>query len=194
MIEPSPIQALFAYFDEIQHISEEAKTQLTSIAFTIEAKKNQVIKGIGQTCRTYYFVSQGLARIHYLKDGIDVTEYFAGKNDMIIRAESLFTGKPSQKAIQVLEDSLLIGIPAEALEVLFDQYSEIERLFRKVTENSFVAYVNRMESLQFYSAEERYTQLLQAYPQYIQRIPLKHIASYLGITPVSLSRIRAALK
>lgn len=194
-MEPSnSIQSLFNYFNHIYPISSQAAHALSEIAFEIEIPKNNYLQEIGQTCRTYYFVSHGLARIYYLKDGTDVTEYFAHQNDMIIRAESLFTGFPSKKAIQALENTLFIGIPASKLEELFDAYADLERLFRKIQEASFVAYVNRMESLQFHTAEERYSQLVRNYPLLLETIPLKHIASYLGITQVSLSRIRSGIR
>jgi CRP-like cAMP-binding protein len=77
---------------------------------------------------------------------------------------------------------------------LFDVYPQIERLFRKIIEQAYVHAVNRMEAIQFHAAEERYAQLLEDKPDLVKRIPLKHIASYLGITQVSLSRIRAAIR
>ncbi|MBN3518950.1 Crp/Fnr family transcriptional regulator [Algoriphagus lutimaris] len=189
---PLTIQSLFTYFKTIHSISPEAERALYGISFEIETSKNKHLHEIGQTCKTYYFVSEGLARIFYLKDGTDVTEYFAHQNDMIIRAESLFTGRPSKKAIQALENTVFIGIPASKLEGLFDTYPDLERLFRKILEASFVAYVNRMESLQFHTAEERYNQLVKDYPRLLENVSLKHIASYLGITQVSLSRIRSS--
>ncbi|MEN2284072.1 Crp/Fnr family transcriptional regulator [Algoriphagus sp. SE2] len=194
MVKLPAFPSLITYFRAIQPISEKAAEALNSIAFEIQTPKNKHVQEIGQTCRTYYFVSSGLARIYYLKDGIDITEYFAFEHDMIIRAESLFTGKPSKKGIQAIEDTELIGIPASKLEILFDSYPEIERLFRKMMEMSYVSYVNRIESLQFHSADERYRQLLSGFPSLLERIPLKHIASYLGITQVSLSRIRSGIR
>ena len=103
----------------------------------------------------------------------------------------MFTGKPSLKAIQAIEDTTLIGIDSTKLFKLFDSYPDLERLFRKIIETSYVNTVNRIESLQFNTAEERYFNLLKDHKNILQRIPLKFIASYLGITPVSLSRIRA---
>lgn len=191
---PLAIRSLFNYFKSIHAITPEAEQALYGISFEIETPKNKCLHEIGQTCKTYYFVSDGLARIYYLKDGTDVTEYFAHQNDMIIRAESLFTGNPSKKAIQALENTLFIGIPASKLEGLFDTYPDLERLFRKILEASFVAYVNRMESLQFHTAEERYNQLVKDYPRLLENVSLKHIASYLGITQVSLSRIRSSIR
>lgn len=185
------IKNLISFFREINPISKESENALTEIASQVKIKKNQNLQPIGVTCRTIYFVQSGLARIYYYKDGNEITEYFAFENDIIIRAESLFTGKPSKKAIQAVEETIFIGIPSAQLFELYDSFPDIERLFRKIIESAYVDTVNRIESIQFHTAEERYTQLLSENPAMIQRIPLKHIASYLGITQVSLSRIRA---
>lgn len=185
---------LFDYFQQIQPISQETKTAISAISTIIQIEKGIDLQAVGKTCKTIYFVKEGLARIYYLKGGTDITEYFAFDNDMIIRAESLFTGKPSQKAIQALEKTSFVAIPADKLFQLFDQHADLERLFRKLTERAYVDTVNRMESLQFHTAEERYQALLDNSPNLLQRIPLKHIASYLGITQVSLSRIRASIR
>ncbi|HRF27894.1 MAG TPA: Crp/Fnr family transcriptional regulator, partial [Ferruginibacter sp.] len=140
---------------------------------------------------TIYFITNGLARIFYLKDGIDVTESFAFEQQIIVRVESLFTGKPSRKGIQVLEDSDITAIDANALFELYDRFPDIERLFRKIFEASHVETVHRIESIQFHTADERYRELLEEAPDLLKRVPLKYIASYLGITQSSLSRIRA---
>lgn len=182
------------FLNKIHSLSSKAEEAILSFCSLVPIVKNQNLQEIGQQCRTIYFVKEGLARIYYLKDGLEVTEYFAFENDLIIRAESLFRNKPSSKAIQALENTVFIGIPAEALFSLFDQYPDIERLFRKIIEQAYVNTVNRMEAIQFHTAEKRYAQLLEEKPSLIQRISLKHIASYLGITQVSLSRIRSALR
>ncbi|WP_439489121.1 Crp/Fnr family transcriptional regulator [Algoriphagus sp.] len=163
------------------------------LSSSIHIKKNCNLQSIGQTCRTIYFVVEGTARINYFKEDRDVTEYFAFKNDMIIRAESLFTGRPSHKAIQAISDTSFIAIPANPLFGLFEKYHDVERLFRKIVERSYVDTINRLESLQFHTAEERYQDLIKKSPAVVREIPLKYIASYLGITQVSLSRIRAAI-
>ena len=191
MSSQKEITQLLTFFREIHLISKAAELAITALAFLVSVKKNQDLQPIGVTCRTIYFVQSGLARIYYYKDGNEITEYFAFENDIIVRAESLFTGKPSKKAIQAVEDTVFIGIPSARLFELYDSFSDIERLFRKIIESAYVDTVNRIESIQFHSAEERYNQLLSKNPSMIQRIPLKHIASYLGITQVSLSRIRA---
>jgi CRP-like cAMP-binding protein len=126
-----------------------------------------------------------------LKDGNDITDNLILENNMIVRVESLFRNQPSRKAIEVLEDSEIIAIDAQKLMNLYDENPQIERLFRKIFEASHVETINRIESLQFHTADERYKELIENHPQVIKRVSLKYIASYLGITQVSLSRIRA---
>jgi CRP-like cAMP-binding protein len=185
---------LFNYFSQIHPLSLDSEIALRERCLLKEFNKNEEIQAVGATCRTIYFVVSGLARIYYPKDGNEVTEYFAFENDLIIRAESLFTEQPSKKAIQALEDSVLVGIPAQPLFQLFDSYPDLERLFRKLVQIAYVDTLKRMEGIQFLTAEERYTKLIKDRPDLVLKIPLKHIASYLGITQVSLSRIRSQLR
>jgi CRP-like cAMP-binding protein len=184
------MKQLFEYFKRFSPLSEEAKTAIEGITRIVNIQKNKDLQPIGHTCKTVYFIIKGIARIYYYKDGIDITDSFAIENNVIARVESLFTGKPSRKAIQILEDAEIVAIDANKLFKLYDSYPEIERLFRKIFEASHVDTVNRIEGIQFHSAEERYKALLDEAPTIIQRVPLKYIASYLGITQVSLSRIR----
>ncbi|MEQ9289599.1 MAG: Crp/Fnr family transcriptional regulator [Cyclobacteriaceae bacterium] len=183
-------QQFVIHLNDISALSSQVSDAILNMLSEVKIKKNHDLQSIGQTCKTIYFVQQGAARIYYFKDGKEVTEYFAFENDLIIRAESLFTGKPSHKAIQAISDTDFVAIPAHRLFALFDQHRDIERLFRKIVERSYVDTINRLESLQFHTAEERYHSLIEKSPEVVKQIPLKHIASYLGITQVSLSRIR----
>jgi CRP-like cAMP-binding protein len=186
------MQSLINYFNEYHHLSEEAEEAIIDISSMVNIEKNKDLQPTGHTCKTIYFIEKGLARIYYFKDGIDITESFAFENNIIARVESLFTGQPSRKAIQILEDAEIIAINANKLFKLYDSFPEIERLFRKIFEAGYVDTVNRIESIQFHTAEERYHSLIDQAPDVIKRVPLKYISSYLGITQQSLSRIRAA--
>lgn len=190
----SQLENLFNFFDGFQALTFEAKQAISNICHVLELDKNRDLQPIGHTCRTIYFVDKGIARIYYYKNGIDITESFSFEGSLIARVESLFTGNPSRKAIQTLQPSRFIGINASLLFELYDEYHEIERLFRKIFETAYVETVHRIESLQFHTAEERYLDLLTHSPDLLKQIPLKHIASYLGITQVSLSRIRAKIE
>ena len=188
------MKELLMYFNRFQALPPKAESAITEICSIFTIRKNEDLQPIGHTCRTIYFVKKGIARIYYYKDGIDITESFASENTLIARVESLFTGTPSRKAIQIVEDAEILAINATKLFQLYDTFPSIERLFRKIFEGAYVETVNRIESIQFHSAEERYLALLQDTPNIVQRVPLKCIASYLGITQVSLSRIRANIK
>jgi CRP-like cAMP-binding protein len=186
----SEMISLFAFFRKYNKLSKEGEKAIAEISKIITIKKNTELQPIGHTCKTIYFINKGVARIYYFKDGVDITESFAFENNIIARVESLFTGKPSRKAIQILEDAEIVAINSTQLFKLYDKYPEIERLFRLIFESAYVGTVDRIEGIQFHSAEERYNALTKEAPDVIKRIPLKYIASYLGITQVSLSRIR----
>lgn len=192
--EASAIENFFSFCHAKTFITVASESALKGIISVIAVKKHRELQPIGHTCRTIYYINQGIARIFYFKNETDITESFSMENDIVVRVESLFKGIPSKKGIQVLEDSEIIAIDAQKLFHLYDQHHEIERLFRLIFEDCHVDMVQRLESIQFQTAEERYKQLLSDLPQIIQRVPLKYIASYLGITQVSLSRIRAQIE
>lgn len=181
---------LLSHIKSVCPISELSEQLLVDICREVSIVKGKNLQEIGHTCKTVYFVQKGVVRIYYFKDAIDITESFEFENAFVARAESLFTGQPSRKAIQALEPTKLVAIDSTRLFKLFDTHPDLERLFRKIIEVSYVRTINRIESLQFNAAEERYKSLLKESPDVLKRIPLKYIASYLGITQVSLSRIR----
>ncbi len=186
--------ALIHFFEQYHVISGEALAEIAHISGSVFVKKNTEIQSVGRTCKTIYFIVNGIARIYYYKDGTDITEYFAFGPDIVVRAESLFKNQPSQKAIEIIEDAELIATDAAQLFQLYDSRPGVERLFRKIFEDCYVDTINRLESIQFHSAKERYIALLNEQPNLLQRVSLKHIASYLGITQVTLSRIRASIR
>lgn len=181
------------FLNSVNPLTEEAERALIEISFPVEIRKNKDLHPIGHTCRNIYFVVKGVLRIYYFKEATDITESFEFENSIVARADSVFKGTPSQKGIQAIEDSELVAIPSQKLFKLYDSYPDIERLFRLIFEMAYVDMVQRIESIQFHSAEERYLNLLSKSPRILQKVALKHIASYLGITRVSLSRIRAGI-
>ncbi len=185
------MKELLNYLNNIQQLTTDSKEALLSICTELTIKKNTDLHPIGHTCRNIYFVKKGLLRIYYFKEDVDITESFEFENSIVARADSLFNSNPSKKGIQALERSELIAINSAKLFDLYDSYPDVERLFRKIFEVAYIETVSRLESIQFHSAEERYQNLVLKSSKIVQRALLKHIASYLGITQVSLSRIRA---
>lgn len=185
------MQAFVDHIQSIHPLTQEAKEALLSICSPMHIGKNAILQPVGQTCRTIYYVEKGAMRIFYFKGEKDITESLEFEKAFVARAESLITGQPSKKGIQAIEDCHLIAINADKLMELYDSFLEIERLFKKIFLNAFLMLNNRIESIQFHSAELRYTNFLKQHPDALKRVPLKYIASFLGITQVSLSRIRA---
>ncbi|MGV3541137.1 MAG: Crp/Fnr family transcriptional regulator [Rufibacter sp.] len=180
--------------ETLHHLSpipEAAKALLQEQVPLLQVGKNRELLSTGQISRSLYFVKQGVARVYYYHKGVDISAYFAIEGQFIGGVDSLFSGRPSNKAIQVLEPSEVYALPMELLEELCSRYHEVERLGRKLATFAFLESQSRLESIQFLTAKERYAQLEQKYPGLVNRIALRHIASYLGITAVSLSRIRA---
>jgi CRP-like cAMP-binding protein len=186
------MQSLFDYVSGIQELPPDSRKAFAEIIDPQEYKKGSLVQPIGHTCRTIYYVKKGALRVFYFKDSHEITESFEFEHSFVARAESLLTGKPSRKAIEAVEDSEILAINATKLFELYDEHRMIERLFRKLMEKAYINMINRIESLQFHTAAERYQELLKEHPDLLLRVPLKMIASYLGITPESLSRIRAA--
>lgn len=138
-----------------------------------------------------YFVEQGAVRIFYHKHGKDITEWIALDEQFFLSINSFFQRQPSRLIIQTLEPSLVWGIHHNALMQLADEYHCIEKLLRKMVTGSLILSQQRMESIQFETAQERYARLMQHTPDIINRVPGIYIASFLGITKETLSRIRS---
>ncbi|MBP6681225.1 MAG: Crp/Fnr family transcriptional regulator [Saprospiraceae bacterium] len=177
--------------DSIHPLTPKAYEAFLGICTPMTVKKNADLQSIGQICKSIYFIKKGALRVYYYKGETDITDSLEFEGAFVARVESLVTGQPSKKGIQAIEDCELIVINTDKLYALYDSYLEIERLFKQLFLKAFIGILNRIESIQFHSAEVRYANFLKEYPDALKRVPLKYIASYLGITQVSLSRIRA---
>ena len=155
--------------------------------------KNDFLVTHGKRCRHLYFLQQGALRGYYTLDGKEITHWFGFENDFVTSFHSFITGQPAVESIQLLQGSILWSISREDLNVLLDRFSEIERLVRIVYENYYIRLEERFINSQFKSAGERYQNLLEQSPHIIERVPLGYIASYLGISQETLSRIRGRI-
>jgi CRP-like cAMP-binding protein len=152
--------------------------------------RNECLVREGTTCRHLYFLEQGALRGYYHLEGKEVTHWFAFENDFVTSLHSFITGHPAVENLQLLEGSILWAISREKLSGLMDRFHEIERLVRIVYEKYYLRLEERYVNAQFKTAAERYAGLLEQSPQIIQRAPLGAVASFLGISPETLSRIR----
>lgn len=184
------MQPLLSHIKQIYSLGEEAQEALASSLHKHEFKKGDLLLSEGSICRNMYFLEQGCLRGYYLLDGKEITHWFGFENDFVSSFHSFITQTASVENIQMLEDSILWSISRETLYKLYDQYPEIERLGRMACENYYIRLEERFINSQFKTAAELYHQLLETNPQFLQRISLGHIASFLGISQETLSRIR----
>jgi len=153
--------------------------------------KNTVLLAAGETCKNIYFVEKGCLRVFYADQlGIEHNIYFAPKNWWAVDMSSFSKQSPALSSISTIEDTIVYFIDYLTLEELYTAVPKFGRFFRVLTQNGFDMYQGQIITGLSQSAEERYMQFRKQYPGLEQRITQKHIASYLGITPVFLSRIR----
>ena len=156
-----------------------------------ELKKNQLFAQEGKKAKDIAFVLEGNLRQFYSKDGEEKTTYFYFENHLMSSYMSCITGQPSQLSIEALTGSRLLVFTYPVLQLLYNKSQQWEKFGRLIAEYIAIGLEERMVGLLMLSPEERYNQLLQSNKQKIlERIPQHYIANYLGITPVSLSRIR----
>jgi CRP-like cAMP-binding protein len=166
---------------------------LESILVPMKFAKNEKILGEGETCEYIYWIVKGLVRQYYFKNGKELTEYMAVENTIMMSIESLFKEKPSSQVIQALEPTLIYALPKSDLEVVAMRSVNIQILYRKILEESLIISQQRADMLRFESAQDRYQKLVKNSPQLVLRAPLVFIASYLQMTPETLSRVRTAV-
>lgn len=183
-------QVLQSITENYAPLSEETLADVKKHASILEVEKGTILVKEGEYSDHLYFVVKGGARAYYLKEGKTITDWFAFENDFISSIISFFLGVPSQHYIEVLEDTTLMLLQLKDIEMLCDTYHDFERLGRLSTTKTMVQLQQRIVSLQFKSSKERYDSLLKKFPQIELRAPLGDIASYLGITQETLSRIR----
>jgi CRP/FNR family transcriptional regulator, anaerobic regulatory protein len=147
----------------------------------------------GQVCRSVAFINKGCLRYFYLNEGEEKTGQFFFENSWYTDYESFLTDRPSKQNIQALEPTELLVLPKKELYDLYESIPAFERFGRIMAENAYLGSRKNNVGLLTLSPEERYLTLITERPQLIGRVSLKYIASYLGIKPESLSRIRKRL-
>ncbi|MFB9056441.1 Crp/Fnr family transcriptional regulator [Mariniflexile ostreae] len=153
--------------------------------------KNQQLVRQGDICKTLYFIKQGMGRSYYLKEnGKEITQWFFGTGKFMSSVDSFFQQSPSLYYLEVLEDSILYSISKEKIDILFAKYPKMEKLGRLVSTEMLTRVVNKLNAVQFQTARERYDYMLTEFPDIAHHVPLGHMASYLGMTQETLSRIR----
>jgi CRP-like cAMP-binding protein len=177
----------------IYPVPAEAQDKLLALAEVVTYPKHHVLFRADRIDHHLYFIKKGIARAFTEKGDTSITFFFGLEGDPVLSMKSYVSREKSYEDIELLEESELYHFDGTQLEVLYNQDIHIANWGRKLAEKELAKTEERLIARQFRTAAERYAALLQETPALLRRVPLGHIASYLGITQVSLSRIRKEL-
>ncbi|NBB22012.1 cyclic nucleotide-binding domain-containing protein [Runella sp. CRIBMP] len=183
-------QSLFPHLQHLIGLTNEEFDIFLGCLQSQKLKRREVLIAEGDICRYAYFIKKGCLRYFHNVDGEEITGQFFFENGWYTDYESFLLQKPSKQNIDALEPTELILLPKSELLNLYITIPKFEKFGRIMAENAFLGLRNRTELLTQQSAEERYLRLMKERPKVIERVPQHYIASYLGIKPPSLSRIR----
>lgn len=165
---------------------------LGSILVPLKFQKGDTILEEGKVCRALYFVEKGMVRQYYFKNKKDVTEHFSFEGRIVFCIESFLKQQPSRLIVEALENTKLYAIPYDDLQNMMVRNQEMEMLYRKILEHVAISSQEHADSQRFENAAERYDRLMREKPEIVLRAPMVHIASFLQMTPETLSRVRNA--
>lgn len=171
-------------------LSEEAEKEIDRKTKYFSRKKGEYFLKKGQNISSYFVIDKGLIRAYFINDDKEINTWFGEENQIFCSILPVYTNTLSFENIQFLEDSQVYAISAEDLNEWYNTYPEMNLIGRKIAEEVCVILEERTTSLHTQSAIERYHWLIEKQPNLLNRINLGHIASYLGITQETLSRIR----
>ncbi len=171
-------------------MTHEELDVLEDLLVPMKFQKGEMILSEGETCTNIYWIAKGLVRQFYYKNGKELTEHMATENNIVMCIESLFKEEPTRLQIIALENTIIYALPKDALEQASIRSVNIQMLYRKILEESLILSQIHADMLRFETAQDRYVKLVKRQPQLVLRAPLVYIASYLQMTPETLSRVR----
>ena len=178
------------HFSADQKLTDQTKAKICNNLSILNLGKKHVIIKENQRHDFAYFVIQGAVRSYYLEDGIEVNTWFALENDMVGSLHN-FKDKPSRETMELIENSTLISINFKNIKPLMLSNIQIANFINAVIEDYALFLEDKIYFSQMMSSKDKYLALLDKEPRIFQRIPLTYIASFLGITRETLSRLRA---
>lgn len=191
MISENPDSDLFIQrFKEYGTLSESAESDMASKVQCISKKKGSYIIKEGQIVPSFFFTVKGLTRSFYKREGQEITAWLGYEGQNFAAITSFFENRPSHETIECLEDCDFLFISGKDMNDLYKKHNEINSIGRKIVEEYCILLDKRIFALQTMSATERYNDLVKNDPEVIKRVPLIYIASFLGISPETLSRVR----
>ena len=184
------MEHFFQILTKFMPLSAELRNDLASKVFVRKVDKGEILISEGKICNELYLIKKGFLRGFHYHNGKEITAWFGFENDIATSTYSFVSQKPGFENIEAIENSILYVISYDDLNRIYQNHPEFNYVGRLLTEKYYVDLMERTLCLQFQSAKESYEQLVSRQPYILQRASLGHVASYLGISQETLSRIR----
>lgn len=182
----------------IRRYASFSETEIATFQSHLQVKKlknKDFLLKPGQFCKSRYFITKGCIRLFYIdKKGNEQIIHFGIENWWISDYESLINEKPSILYIQAIEHTELLELPQETFDRLCEKVPQVDRLFRKIMEKTSIAIQKRIEYMFSLNGEEQFQLFISKNPEFVQRVPQYMIASYLGMSPEFISKVKAKIK
>jgi CRP-like cAMP-binding protein len=189
-----PLNEFIDFISEIHPLGPEAAEAFVSHLVKTSFSKKDTIVELGKQSSMLYFITKGAVREYIIDDnGNDISVWFGFENDIAVSLASFFSEEPSLTGLQAMEDVESFAIPRDSLYKLYDKFHDIERLSRLMVVSDVLSTEAYRRTFHHLTATQRYDMLITQSPEIIQRMPLTHIASFIGISLETLSRIRSKM-
>lgn len=182
---------IFTHFENFIRLSENLKSELSKRLKPVVFQKGELVLDANTISKKSYFINKGILRTYFIKDGKEISEYFSGIDEWVNSPKSFMQSEKDIYYMDAIENTEAYFINVNDLVYLFDNFPEMERYARLSMGTVFGHFMERITSMRFTSAKERYNHFQKNYANIYHRIPLGMVASYLGITQETLSRLRA---
>ena len=174
-------------------MTHEELDDLEKVLVPMKFAKGEMILREGEVCKNIYYIDKGLIRQFYFRNEKELTEHLGEDHTIFMCIESLFREEPTKLQVEAIEPTIVYAIPKQKLEQVALHNVNIQILYRKILEESLIISQVHADLVRFETAQARYKRMCKLNPQVILRAPLVYIASYLQMTPETLSRVRAAM-
>lgn len=172
-------------------LSVEALHAFADILVPFKVLRGHKLVNEGEVCNHMYYVEKGMVLQYYKKNNTTVTEHISHEGDMVICIESFILREPSKIVASMIEPGIVYGIPHDEMEAIASRTFELCKLIFKFYQRSLIISQRKADVLRFETAKERYVRTMRENPEIIRRAPLHNVASFLQMTPETLSRVRA---
>ncbi len=190
MGKADPALPLIEFIGQICPLSREIKEFISKHTYLKKVSKGKFLLKAGEICTDYYFIAKGVLRSYLKFDNKEITVWINPENEITTAIRSMSNNKVSDEYIQVIEDAELIVIPYKVMQDFYETFPEMNKVGRTLLEHYYAASEERVYICRIPSAESKYKHFVDSRPELANRISLKYVASYLGMTLETLSRLR----